>query len=226
MKSPDNFIRAFLFLIDSLPSSMKYWFLSLLIGVWCSALGQTYSFSGELVYRTETQAAPGKTSSQELIRYRIQNEWVRVETMTPMGLQVFIRNFETGQGILLITFDGKNYALEQEMIQQSTLTYSFKKGKHKTKIAGIKARKGIISGNHLSEDIHVFYTKKIPGYFIDIYNHLIPGLPVQYTLIVKGEEVFYELIEMNRNTPPGSAFEIPEDFTRITMNEFIELMTK
>lgn len=205
---------------------MKYWLASLFLTACLQAFAQSYSFSGELVYRTETQSSPGKPNTQELIRYLVRNEWMRVETMTPMGMQVFIRNFETGQGILLINFDGKNYALEQEMMKQSTLTYSFKKGKHKTKLAGIKARQGIISADHLTEDVHVFYTKNIPGYFIDIYNHLIPGLPVQYTLIVKGEAVFYELVEMNRNTPPESAFEIPEDFTRITMNEFIELMTK
>jgi hypothetical protein len=191
-----------------------------------SSFTQTYSFSGELVYRTETQSTPGKPNSQEMVRYLVLNEWVRVETLTPMGMQVFIRNFQTGEGVLLISMNEKNFALTQPMNAPSSLSYTFKKKKQKTKLAQLKARQGVISAAHLNEDIYVWYAKKIPGYFIDIYNGVIPGLPVSYTLLVKGEEVFYELVEFNQTAPDSRMFEIPAHYQRITMDEFIDIMTK
>jgi hypothetical protein len=205
---------------------MRFSLLSLLFVFQYNLYAQSHTFSGELVYRTETVAHSGKPTKQELIRYFVKNELVRVETLTPMGLQVFIRNFATGEGVLLLNMNGQNYALKQQLTSASILAYTFEKGKQKTTIATIKAKQGIISAPHLSEDIHVFYTLKLPGYFIDIYNQLIPGLPIRYSLIVQGEEVLYELVEWNTNEPHPDAFTVPDEYMHITMDEFMVLMTK
>src|SRR5690606_6532646 len=121
------------------------------------------------------------------------------------------------------SFSGQNFALTQDLSKDTIAKfYETKKSCKSTKIGEHKGKQMTISGEHLKEPITVYYSKKIPGYMIDIYQGSIPGLPLKYELIVQGESVNYEIVKLQEKEVSDTLFEIPKDYQLMTMEEFLK----
>lgn len=204
-----------------------YTFIFALVGILlCSntSFAQRYDFEGELIYHTDDRIlATIESDSATYIRYYVKNENVRIENITQMGTQVYIRNYTENKAVLLFSFSGQNFALTQDLNKDTIIKqYETKKSCKSTKIGEHKGKQMTISGEHLKEPLPVFYTKKFPGYMVDIYQGIIPGLPLKYALIVQGESVNYELVKLQQKEISDKLFEIPEGYQLMTMEEFLK----
>jgi hypothetical protein len=50
----------------------------------------------------------------------------------------------------------------------------------------------------------------------------IPGLPVRYSVPMTDATLDYELVKMSEYTPDRDLFGIPDDFERISFNDFMD----
>ncbi len=189
-----------------------------------TSFAQRYDFEGELIYHTDDRIlASIEGDSASYIRYYVKNEQVRVENITQMGTQVYLRNYHENTAVLLFSFSGQNFALTQDLSKDTIVKhYETKKSCKSIKIGEFKGKQISISGEHLKEPVTTYYSKKFPGYMIDIYQGSIPGLPLKYDLIVQGEKVNYELVKLVEKEVPNNLFEIPEGYLQMTMEDFLQ----
>lgn len=221
------FLRKSLYFAVMITVQSKYMGLLFFVLFSFSSCSQEYSFEGKLTYITDDPVQQQITSdSAEYINYYVKQEKVRVETKTQMGKQIYIKDFKKNTAVLLLDFNGKKMALLQDL-KKDTLqkNYSVKKNCKSTKVGEFKAKCLSISGEHLKEPVQVYYSKSYPGYMIDVYDKQIPGLPLQYDLIVQGDQVNYELVRLDEREIAAEMFSIPEEYEQLTMEEFLERLS-
>jgi hypothetical protein len=184
-------------------------------------------FEGTLLYVTNDriQLESGVDSAQ-YIKYFVQGDLIRVENKTQMGDQIYIKDLSKNSAVLLFNFGSDKFALTQDLTMDTiSKNYTTKKDCKNAQVGDFKAKCLSISGEHLKEPVRIYYTKSHPGYMVDIYDGITPGLPLQYDLIVQGEKVGYELVKLEEKEVPTSLFEIPDGYLRMTMDEFLQRLS-
>ena len=189
--------------------------------------GQRFNFEGELIYFTNDpiqETIP--VDSAAYIKYFVRGEEVRVESVTQMGKQVYLINHREQKAVLMLSFANRHVALVQDLTKDTiTKNYTIKKSCKSQKIGTLKGSKATLSGEHLTEPITLFYSKKYPNYIVDIYNGVIPGLPLSYDLIIQGDRVNYEIVKLEEKTISDDYFHVPAHYTVMTMEEFLQQLS-
>jgi len=131
------------------------------------------------------------------------------------------------KGYILIQTPIGNYAIKQMPVPDSlkaSKNYTFKKKCFKKKILGMKANRYAVSHTAFNGTIEFLYLKKYSNKYLNNFPE-IPGLLVKYSIVTPDAVLDYELVEFKQYTPSRDLFGIPSDFQKVTMDEFIDIVT-
>jgi hypothetical protein len=194
----------------------------------CNRLKKLERFEGLLIYETDdSMLNQVPVDSGKYIKYFVKGDSVRVESYTPMGKQIHIRNHKSKTGVLIFVYAGKKIALLQDF-KKDTIQRNFqlKRTEESAEIAELYSEKASVNGEHLKEAVDVYFAPNYPDHILDIYEGIIPGLPTKYQLIVQQLPVNYWLVKSVEQVIDNDKFSIPDDCTVLTMEEFLSLISK
>jgi len=183
-------------------------------------------FEGKLVYEIfvgKEAKQPADSSKYQIIYAK--DSLLRAESFTPLGKQVFIKHIPKNKAYTLVDMFGEKYAIQSvpDSLDKLNEKYSFDYKLGKKTIAGKKANRALVKIVDQPEEIEMYYFKDISH----DYSSAIPGLkglPVEYTIFVKGEKLQYKLVSIEEKTIPLDTFGIPSNYTKISVTDFMELI--
>lgn len=190
---------------------------------------QKKEFQGKLVYKITVR----DTSLRNLIPDNqvsvYTNDTIsRTENYTAtLGKQILIRQMQMDKGYILIETPIGNYAIKQMPVPDSlkaSKSYTFKKKCFKKKVLGMKANRYLVNHSAFNDEIEFLYLKKYSNKYLNNFPE-IPGLLVKYSIATPDAVLDYELIEFKPYSPDRDLFGIPSDFQKVTMDEFIDIVT-
>ncbi len=150
---------------------------------------------------------------------------VRVETFTDqLGGQVMINHLQKQKGYLLVERGFDKFAIQIPENESSVSRYRYEKIRGKKKVLGMKSKKLKVKVVDFPQDLDFFYNKKISSKSIPGFESF-PGLLTDYFVVSKDGVYHYELIEMNNEPLSKDLFGIPSDYKRISMSDFVDVMT-
>lgn len=185
------------------------------------------SFSGRLVYSiTMTDTAMVELFPENEMKVYTNDTLVRVEnTTSQLGLQVAIRHLHLNKSYLLLSTYKGNFAIQTKFEDSvSVAKYTFKKKLGGKKINGLKAKKVLVTHSKFEEPILFFYHKKISAKYLEGFENF-PGLLLEYYVPTPDGLLKYELKSLEKDGTNLDLYGIPSDYQKITMNEFVDLMT-
>lgn len=175
---------------------------------------------GRLSYKVNSYNSIGKKVGEtaQIVEF-VSDSIIRVDQETGSGLQTAIINYKDSSYTILMTISDMNIAIEmpRETLRADNPKYSIKYKCKKEKIAGIKAKKALIIYEDSEEEI--YYTKEIPGQFNQKFSGL-KGYPVKYSFRDPSGSIVYELSEIDPDGINDNTFIIPNDYHRMTFEEF------
>lgn len=183
-------------------------------------------FSGELLF-SAVRVIP-KDSVKESVLLYAKDSLVKVITFsTHMGKQELIKHLGVERSYLLLETSKGKFAVKTDFskFQDTTLQYAFKKKRGSKKICGKKAKKLLVTFKDIDKTFEFYYFKKIAAKYGSAFTSF-PGLVVEYYLPTTQGVYHYTLSEFKAKDPPLSLFMVPEGFKRVTLDEFMEDMTR
>jgi hypothetical protein len=191
-----------------------------------AAFAQKYSpFSGKLVYSIEicdtslTKMIP----PTQMVIYT-NDTLLRIENTTDqLGQQVIIKHLLMNKSYLLIQTPINNYAIHSDHSteKRDTFPYSFEKKLGGKKIAGMRAKKLLVSHKNFTEPMTVYYLKKYSVKYVNTLENF-PGLPVEYYISSVDGTYKYTLKSMEAMTPEKDLFGIPSNYKKVSFDEFMD----
>lgn len=199
-------------------------FLFFIVCLTCVNAQKNEPFQGTLHYRIDFKIHPDSlaTSYSKMTVYT-NDTIVRVDSETAqLGGQNLITHLELQKYYLLLEFDSKKYAIQGYMPKDTTAsTYSFKKKWGKKKIAGIKAKKVLVSASFFPKPITMWYAPSISPKYLSVLKG-IKGLPLDYYIQMEDGYLHYVLESAELSPVSKSAFGIGSDYQKVTFDQFIE----
>lgn len=196
---------------------MRTFFFIFLLISFCTNAQTNY---GRLSYKVNSYNSIGKKVGEttQIVEF-VSDSMIRVDQQTGSGLQTAIINYKDSTYIILMTISDMNIAIEmpKETLRADNPKYTIKYKCKKEKIAGIKAKKAIIVYEDREEEI--YYAKEIPGNFNQKFSGL-KGYPVKYAFRDESGSIVYELSEIDPYGINDNTFIIPNDYHRMTFEEF------
>lgn len=183
-------------------------------------------FSGELLF-SAVRVIP-KDSVRESVLLYAKDSLVKVITFsTLMGKQELIKHLGVERSYLLLETSKGKFAVKTDFSkhQDTSLQYTFKKKLGSKKICGKKAKKLLVTFKDIDKTFEFYYYKKVAAKYGSAFTSF-PGLVVDYYLPTTQGVYHYTLSEFKPKDPPLSLFMIPDGFKRVTLDEFMEDMTR
>lgn len=184
-------------------------------------------FVGKLVYSVEI----ADTSLREYFPVSrmvifTNDTLIRVETSTEaLGKQVLIQHITKKKAYLLIETPTGKYAVQiPEKEEAKEKKYSFKTTKGEKTIGGLKSKKLIVSNASVKEELDFFFHTKISAKYLPGFEDF-PGLLTDYYVVSTDGLYHHQLIETSTELPEKDLFGIPSDYIRLSMSDFVDLMT-
>ncbi len=174
---------------------------------------------------------PLDTSLRELIPMSVMlvytnDTLVRIENETAqLGEQVLIKHLELNKSYLLLNLGPEHFAIQtdhnkpEEEPKPSQYTYKKKWGKRK--IAGLKAKRMLVSHPDFKEPMEFWYLPDYSPKYLDAFPDF-PGLPVRYYLATQDGILVYTLDYFEEGPVERDYFGIPSDYQKISFDEFVE----
>jgi hypothetical protein len=189
---------------------------------------QKKGFSGKLIYSYSV----ADTSTQEYFpkAYSViysNDSIIRIENFTEQfGPQVLIKHLIHNKSYLMIQTELGDYAIQTdyENVTTEVSNYTIKKKLGSTKIAGIKAKKLIVTHKDFSTPQTFYYAPKINSKYLNAYDEF-PGLLLEYYVNSPVGLLKYQLEKIEYSVPDYSLFGIPTSFKKIAFDEFVKIMT-
>lgn len=204
---------------------MKYLFILLLIVCTSSVNAQKNEpFQGTLHYRIDFKVHPDSIATPYSKMTVYTNDTiVRVDSETAqLGGQNLITHLELQKYYLLLEFDSKKYAIQGYMPKDTTASaYTFKKKCGSKKIAGIKAKKVLVSASFFAKPIVMWYAPSISPKYLSVLKG-IKGLPLDYYVQMEDGYLHYVLESVDLSPVSKSTFGIGSDYQKVTFDQFIE----
>jgi hypothetical protein len=206
---------------------MKYIAFSVICFLVQWGFSQNYqTLSGRLIYSIEFKSihdsVPPSVSTSVLYT---NDTLVRIESETgQLGPQVLIKHLIYQKYYLLLEYNDKKYAIQQHMLPDTIPSkYQFKRKMGRKKIAGMQAKRVLVSAKSFDQPIEMWYFPSYSAKYLDVLKG-IPGLPVDYFIQLEDGMLHYKLEKMELAPVNLDLFGIPSDFKKITFDEFLEEM--
>jgi hypothetical protein len=151
---------------------------------------------------------------------------VRTENESPLfGKQIFIKHLILKKQYLLLSYENKKYAIQQNQIKDTLPSkYNFEfQTKHK-KIGKLKSYLAITSLKDYPIKFNTYYCPDYNPIYLDILKG-IKGLPTQYYLPSNNGILRYTLVEVEHSTLPATTFLFSKEYTKVSFDEFINLIS-
>lgn len=194
-----------------------------------SLIGQSFqSFEGKMVYSVEViHPETKKAKFISLMTIYANDTLVRTETeSTNFGTQIVIKHLTHRKQYLLIEANSKKYAIQQPAPKDTNSTkYILRNKCGGKKIGGIKSKKIEISSKMYPEAQICYYSKKYSPHFLELFPG-IKGLPTEYFLMTEDGLIKYTLREITPIKLSPTLFTFTKDYTKISLNDFIDLLSK
>ena len=206
---------------------MKVFLLSVtLICATAVSAQKTKPFSGELLF-SAIRVIPMDSIQARVLIYAKDSLTKVITFSTQMGKQEMIKHLGVQRAFLLIETARGNFAVKTDLStsRDTTFRYSFKKLVGSKKILGKKAKKLQVHFQGIDKDFTFYYYKNIPATYGSAFTSF-PGLVVDYFLPTDQGVYHYTLTELTPKDPPLTVFMVPENFKRVTLEEFMDAMTK
>lgn len=204
--------------------------LFLLVGVLCSvsffAQKNQPPFSGELLFKAQ-RVIPMDSTQEHMLIYAKDSLLKVINFSSRMGKQELIKHLSKEKSYLLLETTKGKYAIRTNYskYQDTTMTYSFQKKPGSKRIAGMKAKRLSVTFKDIDKKFTFYYLKNVPSKYGSAYTNF-PGLVVEY-FIPTDEGMFkYTLTEFKRIEPPLTLFMVPTEYKRVSIEEFMEEMSK
>jgi hypothetical protein len=192
-------------------------------------IGQTFqSFEGKLVYSVEViHPETKKAKFVSLMTIYANDSLIRTETeSTNFGTQIVIKHLTYRKQYLLIESNSKKYAIQQPTPKDTNTTkYTLRNKCGRKKIAGIKSKKIEISSKTYPEPQICFYSERYSPHYLELFPG-IKGLPTEYFLMTEDGLIKYTLREITPTKLSPTLFTFTKDYTKISLNDFIDLLSK
>jgi hypothetical protein len=185
-------------------------------------------FSGRLIYSIEVMdTSLSSLFPKKEMKIYTNDTLVRAENFTDqLGLQVAIRHLQLNKSYLLLQTEKGDFAIqtkfEKDLEKPSRFTYKKKCGKKK--IAGVKCKKVHVFNENFKEDVFFYYSKRFSSKYLDGFESF-PGLLTEYYVPTPDGIFKYSLTSMEEDPTNLDLYGVPFGYKRVTMDEFIELMT-
>lgn len=185
------------------------------------------AFTGKLVYRVEI----ADTSLQNMfppstMTIYTNDTILRVETRTDaLGAQVLIQHMEKKKAYLLIESPMGKYAIQiPEKEEEVEKKYTYKKAKGKKTVQGLDSKKLLVANTSIKEQLEFYYHKKIAAKYLPGFEDF-PGLLTDYYVVSTDGVYHHQLVECTPQQVSRDLFGIPSDYQKITMSDFVDLVT-
>jgi hypothetical protein len=183
-------------------------------------------FSGELLFKAQ-RVIPMDSVQEHMLIYAKDSLLKVINFSSNMGKQELIKHLSKEKSYLLLETTKGKYAIRTNYTkyQDTTLSYSFKKKLGSKRIAGMKAKKLSVTFTDIDKKFTFYYLKNIPAIYGSAYTNF-PGLVVEYYIPTDEGMFQYTLTELKRIDPPLTLFMVPTDYKRVSIEEFMEEMSK
>jgi len=183
-------------------------------------------FSGELLFIAQ-RVIPMDSAQESMLIYAKDSLLKIINFSSQMGKQELIKHLSKEKSYLLLETTKGNFAIRTNYnkYEDTTLTYTYKKKLGSKKICNKKAKKIIVRFKEIDKDFTFYYYKNIPAIYGSAYTSF-PGLVAEYYLPSDYGLVKYTLQEIRPIDPPLTLFMIPEKYKRVSLDEFLEEMSK
>ncbi len=207
---------------------MKKKMLSLL-SVMAIFVGSSFAqFEGKVVFGLDYELPEAMESQRSMLPSEmdmlISKNKTKVIQNTMMGAQIVISDTKTKNSTLLMDMMGQKMAIEmpapsdEDEIKEPTYKYDDKT----KKLAGYKCKHAIMiieDENGEEAEMDVYYTEEIPASANDKLKGL-KGFPLEYMINSQGMVMTVTAKSVSKEKIAASEFEIPEGFSKMTMEEF------
>ena len=206
-------------------STMKYLFLILCTLSFSLTFAQKNEpFQGTFNYRIDFQVHPDSLAIpySKMVVYT-NDTLVRVDTETAqLGEQLLITHLELRKYYLLLQLDSKKYAIQGHLPKDTTVSaYHFKRKMGSKKIAGIKAKKVLVSASYFPKPMIMWYAPDISSKYLNVLSG-IKGLPLDYYVKMEDGYLHYVLETAEIAPVNRELFGISSDYQKVTFDQFIE----
>lgn len=179
----------------------------------------------ELIEELESQRS---TLSNKMIIY-MNDGFSRKEEVTRIGSQVLINDINNNQSFLLMQIAEEKLAIQvQESSDSNDVKEKVTYLDQTKEIAGYSCKKAVLNTYDNKKEeantIELFYTDEISSIY-DLKFRNIKGTPLEFIVKSKGMTITYTATLISTNQQNDHLFEIPEDFTILSMSEFKRLMS-
>jgi len=201
---------------------------SLLVLALNPLLGQrNLPFVGTLEY--EIRNIELKDEKPQLMHILSLDSLIRIETNSSIfGTQSFIKHLIKKKSYLLISLgENQQYAIKGDFTKTDSLTlqpkYVWKMKLGGKKIGGLAAKKIKLTFLKSQKSFTCYYSKKYAARYQEAYTDF-PGLPVLYYLETEDGIIEYRLKKYTNVAPNYELFGVPSNYTKITFDEFVDLL--
>lgn len=202
-------------------------YLILLVSVQLTAQ-KHIPFSGRMIYNIEFRGTNDSvfTFQSKSVLYT-NDTLVRIESETgQLGPQVLIKHLLFKKYYLLLEYENQKYALQQHLPADTIPTkFAFKKKRGTKKIAGLKAKRVLVSHPNFKQPIEMWYVPSFSPKYLDVLKG-IKGLPVDYYIQMEDGLLHYVLESVEASPVNMDLFGIPSDFQKISFDEFLNILFK
>lgn len=181
-------------------------------------------FNGELTYNIE-RLSPKDSSQAKMLIYAKDSLQKVINFSSTLGRQEMIKHLRLERSYVLVTTTKGKFAIKTKANSKAdTLTYLYKKKFGSKRIAGIRAKRLEVSLKGVDKKFIFYYTPKINAKYGAAYQNL-PGLVLEYFVATDKGLFKYIIEDISFNEPPLSLFMIPDDFKKVSLEEFVEAVS-
>ena len=188
----------------------------------CFSQKNKAAFSGELLYNIEKLSPADSTPSKMLI-YAKDSLLKVINFSSILGKQEMIKHLRLNRSYVLVSTTRGNFAIKNDLNtdKDTVETYTFKKKFGRTKIAGIRAKRILVTLRGIEKKFIFYYHPKINAKYGSAYQNL-PGLLLEYYVVNENGLIKYTLENIKHSDVPLGIFMIPTDYKKVSLEEFIQ----
>ena len=185
-------------------------------------------FYGALTYKVElVDSTLKKGKFQYYMRLYTNDTIVRTENESDLfGKQIVIKHLKLNKQYLLLSYNNKKYAIQQQIPPDTTPSkYQFEEKQKFKKFAKKKSQLAITHIKNIPYTFKTYFSTELNPIYLDIFKG-IKGLPTQYFLSSNKGILRYTLIEVQETVLPSTTFLFSKDYIKIPFDDFIKEVTE